>query len=486
MRLLRPRNVVLGLVGIVLLMGLVLALMLWQALSAPLGVPGKYAADLRTLMLEDQPAEGEDGWPLVVELQAALDELDRAAVPDGWPAGERPNVDWTLLYAPEWEKRDTSVDRPAAIAGLRRGLAAVDGSTAAALLARLAAAPRFVRPTPEGKVVGFLMPELSTLRRAAWLTAARYADAKARGDGAAQAALLEQGLALGRAASAGTWQLDRLVGISAHALMFERVRAGLVADAAAGRRPDDATLASMQAAIDRQTLVGDVARGIRGARFMVLDTIEWTHTDNGRGDGRLAVGPLGTRSAADRFSGLFAPTKRETLAALDDYLDLASSVARLPEAQRADADAAFTKFWDDLPKRQVTLRERLPSLTLALRSEAEASIEREATRLMLALERHHVRHGAYPVALAALAPEFMADVPLDAVSGKPWGYRLLDADPAGRGYMLYSFGADGVDNGGVPALIDQRFALASGKAPNTDYVLNPPPAAPPAPPSPRP
>src|SRR5262249_28006200 len=52
-------------------------------------------------------------------------------------------------------------------------------------------------------------------------------------------------------------------------------------------------------------------------------------------------------------------------------------------------------------------------------------------------------HGAYPKELAELAPKYLTQVPEDLFSGKPLIYR-----PADKGYLLYSVGTNGVDDGG--------------------------------------
>jgi RNA polymerase sigma-70 factor (ECF subfamily) len=59
------------------------------------------------------------------------------------------------------------------------------------------------------------------------------------------------------------------------------------------------------------------------------------------------------------------------------------------------------------------------------------------------LKRHKKEHGAYPESLAALTPEFMAEVPLDEFDGKPLRYRR-----EGEGFILYSVGTNLVDDGG--------------------------------------
>ncbi len=69
---------------------------------------------------------------------------------------------------------------------------------------------------------------------------------------------------------------------------------------------------------------------------------------------------------------------------------------------------------------------------------------RALTISALALHAYKLQHGDYPRQLADLMPEFVSTVE-DSFSGKPLIYRRTDA-----GYLLYSVGGDGKDDGGEP------------------------------------
>lgn len=89
-------------------------------------------------------------------------------------------------------------------------------------------------------------------------------------------------------------------------------------------------------------------------------------------------------------------------------------------------------------------------------------------RLELALHAYRARRGSYPARLEQLAPAFLHRIPLDPLTGKPFRYRLTD-----RGYLLYSIGTDGVDDGGRPVSIrEARFSrngdLVAGKLKEKD------------------
>jgi hypothetical protein len=69
------------------------------------------------------------------------------------------------------------------------------------------------------------------------------------------------------------------------------------------------------------------------------------------------------------------------------------------------------------------------------------------TLAAIALRRFQLRHGQLPPSLEALVPEFLPAVPYDCMVGQPLRYRLK----ADGGYVLYSVGEDGKDDGGDPS-----------------------------------
>jgi hypothetical protein len=64
-------------------------------------------------------------------------------------------------------------------------------------------------------------------------------------------------------------------------------------------------------------------------------------------------------------------------------------------------------------------------------------------QIAFALAAYHRDHGDYPAKLSDLAPKYLAAVPDDLFSGKALVYH-----PSAKGYLFYSVGADGKDEGG--------------------------------------
>ncbi|MCC7146151.1 MAG: hypothetical protein IT443_06865 [Phycisphaeraceae bacterium] len=71
----------------------------------------------------------------------------------------------------------------------------------------------------------------------------------------------------------------------------------------------------------------------------------------------------------------------------------------------------------------------------------------QSARVAVALERYRLHHQSYPATLDQLVPDYLAQVPLDAFADNPQAtlkYRQFD-----DGYVVYSVGDDGKDDGGV-------------------------------------
>src|SRR5258708_23853024 len=73
---------------------------------------------------------------------------------------------------------------------------------------------------------------------------------------------------------------------------------------------------------------------------------------------------------------------------------------------------------------------------------AEAETARRLLVAVLALKRFHLQYGVYPANLNELVPNYLKQIPMDFMDGKPLRYRLKpDGD-----FLVYSVGEDGVDN----------------------------------------
>lgn len=84
-----------------------------------------------------------------------------------------------------------------------------------------------------------------------------------------------------------------------------------------------------------------------------------------------------------------------------------------------------------------------PALPKVSQSVDRAEQKSVNLRLAFALAAHRADTGGYPMQLADLAPKYLAAIPDDLFTGQPLVYK-----PAKDGYLLYSVGANGKDDGG--------------------------------------
>ncbi len=420
------------------------------------------------------------------------DLLIRAGAINREVAGDPP-VDFTSLYDPTWRSTGTETTE----AGRERARAALKMLRERGvfdLLDQAAAAPRMAMArlgTPEraeqqrlsgagdapwsGRLVDMLLPEMGTFR---WLTrmcAARMAEARAAGDVAEFTQAAEHALALARAAMHQGTVISRLVGTAVQALTIEQVMLGVHT-----LKPDDAQLAALAEVFRRQVgRLPPVHLPVNGERLQALDLCRAAFTADGQADRaaieRLAQVPIPAPDAA-------RATRAANVATVEEAYAL---WARWWEPPRWKRDAAASpSAWLEARKNDpgaMVVGLLLPAVERAAKVDDQVALRRQGVLAMLAVERYQRATGAYPADLAAVvAKGLLAAVPTDPVTGKPLGYRRLEKpDEAGRNYLLYSVGFDGVDNGGRELTEEQGGFVRAIDGPKVeggaDAVLTPRP-----------
>jgi hypothetical protein len=85
----------------------------------------------------------------------------------------------------------------------------------------------------------------------------------------------------------------------------------------------------------------------------------------------------------------------------------------------------------------------LPAVNAAMEAQDRANATFQLTRLAAALAVYRAEHGAYPPRLEELVPGILPTLPVDLYNAKPFVYKR-----DGEGYLLYSLGENGTDDGG--------------------------------------
>ena len=117
-------------------------------------------------------------------------------------------------------------------------------------------------------------------------------------------------------------------------------------------------------------------------------------------------------------------------------------------------------------------------LKVPIRSQVEVQGLANAARLVIAVQRHRLRHGAWPEAIERIDGDLLIDRPVDPYTGRGFGYRYEDTGP-----VVWSAGEDRDDDGGrarrgghhiwtTPEELAQR--LIDNPTIDGDWVIYPP------------
>ena len=158
------------------------------------------------------------------------------------------------------------------------------------------------------------------------------------------------------------------------------------------------------------------------------------------------------------------------LAVMNDQIENSS----LPYPDILAGPGAYPPFgrWADVTRLPFTVVTRLSTegLQRHVQQEAYADTRVRLARSVLALTLYQMDNGAYPETLLALAPKYLPEVQTDPFTGKELLYQLRD-----KGFVVYSTGSDGFDNGGVwggaPDAGGADITWERGSAPEARYRL---------------
>lgn len=463
----RLRNIVLAVVGVFVLG---LGLEVYRTLTAKPTMSVDYAAKLVELSESYQSSEGENAWPVISELGAEassiemtyFDEIEAQATRD---YGSQGPFDDHLF--PDLRRITEGEFNPAACRVELELLARLRQARIFSRLDQIVSMTRAVRPKHEGPeplsapnlgVRNIL--SMARQRIAAMRIAAHENDTREF------VRAFEQAMALGRFASYQPSMWDWVVGAAIQMEALEEVGHDL-----AEGTGDPVLCRELLGVIDRQPLLLTLDIALEGERALMLDIIQDTHTDDSHGNGRLIpaelaayeewmflfpdpldVVPVWRYGRIGNLAWFVFPDRRETTRPTNEYFDRMIEFAAMPIGERRSS--AFDEYESEwsraLPRNQIILRELFAGGASHAITEGERMLlELAGCRIMIALKAYQATHGRFPDGLERLVPEFLAEIPLDPITGESFAYRLApDDDPHGRPYLLYSIGLDGQDNQG--------------------------------------
>jgi hypothetical protein len=141
---------------------------------------------------------------------------------------------------------------------------------------------------------------------------------------------------------------------------------------------------------------------------------------------------------------------RQPLYRDEDYLvflnviDELQRARRLPGMDRVRRQEQLIQYYTN-NTRSIMANMVMPNWTKAMRTATETEAQLVTLKTALAVERYRLAHnGALLETLEALVPQYLPSPARDPMDEQPLRFKKLP-----RGYVVYSIGVDGVDNGGT-------------------------------------
>jgi hypothetical protein len=171
-----------------------------------------------------------------------------------------------------------------------------------------------------------------------------------------------------------------------------------------------------------------------GASFFKMPAAQIPRVTDG-GSSPLAVAAYGLY----KFSGLADMDASIYLDLMNDYM----KAIQLPPQQRQEAADAVGARLEKTSKIHVLLHIFMPALTRVTTLDVRSIAQLHTARTGLAIERYRLATGKLPDTLADLMPTYLDAVPKDPFDGEDLKYKKLET-----GFVVYSIGEDGNDDGG--------------------------------------
>lgn len=140
-----------------------------------------------------------------------------------------------------------------------------------------------------------------------------------------------------------------------------------------------------------------------------------------------------------RFSGLADMGAAIYLDLMSDYM---KAIQLLSQQRQEAADSVDARF-DKTSRIHVLLRAIMPALSNCTIIDLRIAAQLRTAQAGLAVQRYRLAAGKLPDNLAELIPTYLDTVPKDPFDGKDLRYKKLET-----GFVVYSIGKDGKDDGG--------------------------------------
>jgi len=238
--------------------------------------------------------------------------------------------------------------------------------------------------------------------------------------------------------------ISHLVRIAIQAIALQPIYEGL-----AKHRWNDAQLAELEAVLGEKDFLADFAFSLRGERTCAIYSIETQRRTGEIVSSFMKAGreQIFTNNMRLMPSAFFYQNELAIARMYDQFVlplvDLTNRTVSLAAYRTGQADMEEqAKHWSFY---KIEARMLFPAVNKAVIKFVLIQSQVDLARVACALERYRLAQGKYPEALAALAPQFIEELPQDLINGQPLHYRRTDD---GR-FVLYSVGWDEKDDGGM-------------------------------------
>ncbi len=180
------------------------------------------------------------------------------------------------------------------------------------------------------------------------------------------------------------------------------------------------------------------------------DQIQRTFTDDGNGEGRMLARGMFYVVTDDwkqnlwRFVSFNYPGRQEVVTGIDKYFGRFADILSETPWELRD-EAIDEQLWSEVNITPIMLKLQTPAHERVGRIAWRMKSGREAVLAVLAVMRYEKEKGRYPARLDELVETgYLKKLPMDPYSDGPFVYRKTES-----GFMLYSFGENLQDDGGV-------------------------------------
>jgi len=305
-----------------------------------------------------------------------------------------------------------------------------------------------------------LIPHVTHLRSINQFLDIRVTARLAAGDAAGALADTHCSLRVAEALREEPFLVSQLVRFAQGSLAARTLGRGLAAHAW-----NEAQLRELDTQLAAVNYLAGIAYGLEGERSGVITMLEQWITQRGRLRREAGVVGVEGYSPGLYFASGWLRQNQARIAEfhqrmLETYRPLATN---LPASGLKPLLDQGEREIDDLLKQHhrgvatpynLLARLLLPALSRGVQKAALGQHVILCARTGCALERYRLKHGAHPETLAALAPEFVPEIPRDLMDGQPLRY----ARTADGRFRLWSVGLDGKDDRGEPAKSSQGGA----------------------------